>query len=131
MVRFTVEGKVLGMPRPRVNRNGVVWTPAKFNEYRRKIQAAYIAAGGEKLEGPVSVKIRTFRAMPKSRPKKLEAEEDIFKPDADNILKMVLDALNGVAFEDDRQVVRVICSKMPRERRGEYLEVEVASTVVE
>lgn len=131
MVRFTVEGKVLGKPRPRVNRNGMVWTPSKFKEYERKIAKAYVESGGDKLEGPVSVKVRTFRALPKSRPKKLDSEEDIFKPDADNILKMVLDALNGVAFEDDRQVIRIICSKMPRERRGEYLEVEVASTVVE
>lgn len=131
MVRFIVEGKVLGKPRPRVNRNGMVWTPSRFKDYERKIQAAYIKAGGTKLEGPVSVKVRTFRSMPKSRPKKIETEEDMFKPDADNIIKIVLDALNGVAFDDDRQVIRVICSKMPRERRGEYLEVEVASTVVE
>lgn len=33
------------------------------------------------------------------------------KPDADNILKAVLDALNGVAYEDDRQVVEVLCIK--------------------
>lgn len=128
MVRFVVQGPVMGKPRPRVNRNGRVWTPAKFKNYEKAIAKAYVDAGGEKLEGPVSVKVRTFRAMPKSRPKRLETEEDAFKPDADNILKIVLDALNGVAFHDDSQVVRVLCAKMPRERREEYLEVEVSST---
>ena len=46
-----------------------------------------------------------------------ERENDTFKPDVDNIAKAVLDALNGVAFEDDSQVVRLRCSKHPRKRR--------------
>lgn len=125
MVKFIVKGEVRGKPRPRVNRNGRVWTPSRFKSYEREIAAAYTEAGGIKHEGPVAVKVRTFRSMPKSRPKKLSSETDVFKPDVDNILKIVLDALNGVAFEDDKQVVRVLCSKMPRERREEYLEVEV------
>lgn len=29
------------------------------------------------------------------------------KPDGDNILKVVLDALNGLAYDDDRQVVKM------------------------
>jgi Holliday junction resolvase RusA-like endonuclease len=128
MVKFIVEGDILGKPRPRVNRNGRVWTPDRFKAYEKKIARAYIEAGGERLSGSVSIKVRTFRSLPKSRPKRILEEEDIFKPDIDNILKIVLDALNGVAFEDDKQVVRVLCSKMPRARREEYLEVEVSST---
>lgn len=128
MVRFIVPGEILGKPRPRVNKNGRVWTPARFKNYEKAIARAYLEAGGKKLEGCVAVKVRTFRAMPKSRPKRLQSEEDVYKPDVDNILKIVLDALNGVAFEDDKQVTRVLCAKMPRERRGEYLEVVVSST---
>lgn len=128
MVRFRVYDEVMGKPRPRVNRNGSVWTPKRFKDNEKKIAEAYLEAGGKKLEGPVCISVRTFRKMPKSRPKKLLAEEDLFKPDIDNILKQVLDALNGVAFEDDKQVVRVLCSKMPRERRDEYLEVQVEET---
>ena len=33
------------------------------------------------------------------------------KPDADNIAKIIMDALNGVAYEDDRQVVELIVRK--------------------
>lgn len=33
------------------------------------------------------------------------------KPDVDNILKAVLDGLNGVAYEDDKQVVTARASK--------------------
>ena len=33
------------------------------------------------------------------------------KPDADNVLKCICDALNGVAFVDDAQVVRAVVEK--------------------
>lgn len=33
------------------------------------------------------------------------------KPDADNILKLGLDALNGVAYADDKQVISCECIK--------------------
>lgn len=43
------------------------------------------------------------------------------KPDIDNIVKLVLDALNGVAFVDDKQVVSVTASK----RYGEQDEIKI------
>ena len=33
------------------------------------------------------------------------------KPDIDNVLKLVLDALNEVAYKDDTQVIEVECKK--------------------
>ena len=125
MTSFKVYGKVLGKPRPRVNRNGRVWTPKKFKDYENKIANAYIEAGGEKLEVPVSVKVRTFRSLPESRPKKVESEPDNFKPDVDNIGKIFLDALNGVAYGDDKQVTLLCVTKMPRARREEFATVTV------
>ena len=54
------------------------------------------------------------------------SEPDIHKPDADNIGKSVLDALNRVAFKDDRQVTRLTVEKMPRTRRDdEIMEVTI------
>lgn len=35
----------------------------------------------------------------------------IVKPDVDNVTKAILDALNGIAFSDDRQIVQVTCEK--------------------
>jgi len=48
------------------------------------------------------------------------------KPDADNIAKIVLDALNGVAYTDDTQVVNLSVQK----RYGEVAEVKVEITEV-
>lgn len=116
----------MGKPRPKVNRNGRVWTPKKFTKYESLIAAMYRETGCEPFCGPVMVKVDTYRALPKSRPKKVITEADRYKPDADNILKIVLDALNGVAYQDDSQVVMVQMTKHPRERRVEYMVVEVS-----
>ena len=66
---------------------------------------------------PVAVDVYIQRPLPMSRPKRCDGEDDTYKPDADNVAKLVLDALSGVAYEDDAQVVRV-CVTKARRRRG-------------
>ena len=64
-----------------------------------------------KLTGPVEVKITAYFPIPKSWSLKRKQEacagliQVIVKPDCDNILKIVCDSMNNVAWEDDRQVV--------------------------
>ncbi len=55
-------------------------------------------------DGPVSVEVRAYFAMPASWPKwkrELGEREHTSKPDSDNVSKLVLDALNHVAWRDD------------------------------
>jgi Holliday junction resolvase RusA-like endonuclease len=66
---------------------------------------------------PVHITIRTARPLPKSRPKSVESEPDTYKPDWDNLGKLVCDALNGVAWHDDAQVTELHAVKH-RRRRG-------------
>lgn len=128
-MEFTVHGKVHGKARPRVTFRGGkarAYTPKITGDYEAHIRAAYLAAGGGKLKGPVMVAVETFRALPKSKPKKIESEADTFKPDGDNVLKIVLDALNGVAYDDDSQVVMLSIIKWPRTRCEEHMRVHVS-----
>lgn len=124
VVTITVPGKVRGKARPRVTKFGV-YTPKKTREYERKIAEKYRETGCEPFSGEVSVEVTTYREMPKSRPKKALSEPDTYKPDVDNIGKAVLDALNGVAYMDDKQVTLLVVRKMPRTRGGERLVVTV------
>lgn len=74
----------------------------------------------------VHILIQTKRRLPSSAPKGLMSEPDTHKPDADNIAKSVLDALNRVAFRDDKQVTRLTVEKFPRTRReDEIMEVTI------
>ncbi len=115
-----------GKGRPRVVRakSGFshTYTPDATVEAENKIRAAFCAAVPAPYptfpDGPVEVHITCYRPMPKSRPRKVESEPDVYKPDVDNLAKIVLDALNGLAWQDDTQVTCLLVSKADRERGG-------------
>lgn len=114
-----VMGEVVGKPRPRFTTVGghvKTYPSAKGESFEGMVRLAYQMQGGVMHKGPVTVTIAYRRKMPKSRPKRQEWEWDVFKPDVDNVEKAVLDALSGVAFEDDRCVVCSKTMKMPRVR---------------
>ncbi len=117
MVYFFVPGKVQGKARPRFSsRSGTVYTPGRTKSYERQIAEAYEAQNGPCFQGGVAVMIDATFQIPKSwtRAKKADAMKGKLtpgKPDIDNILKVVLDGLNGIAYEDDKQVVLVQCRK--------------------
>lgn len=126
MIRFAVYGEPQGKARPRFNtRTKTAYTPSKTAEYEGEVAMAYrIAGGNKKLDGAVSIDVTAYFAIPKSTPKKklFQFLQNIFrpikKPDIDNILKIIMDGLNGIAYEDDKQVVsgriRKFYSREPR-----------------
>ena len=119
---FRVVGQVVGKPRPRFNRIGAhvrTYTPNNGERFEELVRNSYMAQCGDMHKGSVNVEIAYRRALPKSRPKKVESEPDLFKPDVDNVAKAVLDALNGVAFEDDKDVVSLKVEKLPRVRMNQ------------
>ena len=70
--------------------------------------------GHEKpFEGALRATIRVFYQYPSSWSckRKLSTLWKVSRPDADNLAKIVLDALNGIAFADDAQVVELIVQK--------------------
>lgn len=117
---FIVDGKPQGKQRPRFSRiSKTVYTPNKTAKYEKQIAKAYAESGGKCIPADcyVSVTVSAFFPVPKSYSKKKRENclERILrpdkKPDMDNILKVVLDALNEVAYEDDKQVVELIGRK--------------------
>lgn len=110
-------GEVMGAPRPRfTKRGGRPYMPSAYSAYKEKIARAYREAGGAEMGGPVSVTIDIMRHLPGSRPRRVLEEPDTVRPDVDNVAKAVLDALNGVAYADDAQVVSLCVLKCARAR---------------
>ena len=115
---------VKGKARPRFS-NGRAYTPKGTKEAERQIESAYrracrdafgalqTASGGV----PVLIEIWTTRnVLSGFRRRDGDSHDDLQKPDADNIAKLVLDALNGVAYEDDSQVIGLFVAKGTRVR---------------
>lgn len=63
----------------------------------------------EPMEGPIEVKVVFFVKPPKKMPK--GRTEPTVKPDIDNMIKGIFDALNKIAWKDDAQVISVISQK--------------------
>lgn len=132
--RCVIHGKVRGKPRPRFAVRGghaVAYTTREEREYEAMVAREYVAQGGVMHEGPISVRIDTFRALPKGRPKRVESEPDVHKPDVDNCCKAILDSLNGVAWADDAQVTSLSVTKHDRTRRDECFVVTVSERRME
>ena len=116
-VIFSVKGEPKGKGRPRFS-NGHVYTPKETADYERLVALSYRnSARGYKFTSPVRVTVKVFCKPPKSKSKKVE--EDMLsghilptkKPDVDNIVKIILDGLNKVAWEDDTQVTDLMITK--------------------
>ena len=128
MTRVTFEvPEVMACPRPRHMRNGHTYMPSEYAAYKRRVAEAYLAAGGADMGGsPVAVTIDVMRELPGSRPKRVAAEPDTVRPDVDNIAKGVMDALSGVAYADDSQVVSLSVLKCDRTRSPTRMRVTVS-----
>ena len=118
-IAFSVPGDPVPQPRPRVSTRGGfarAYVPATHavHGYRQAVAAAARAAGAGVHGEPVEVVIDFVFARPKSHLRKSGVKPDaprFPRQDADNLTKAVLDSLNGVAWEDDAQVVRLVASK--------------------
>ena len=114
---FKIEGQPQGKGRPKFTRDGHCFTPKATREYENLIAEEYKAAKGETLDGYIRVNIKAYYKIPKSTTKinrgKIEAGiiKPAVKPDIDNVVKAILDGLNGVAYHDDSQVVYVDAEK--------------------
>lgn len=119
-ITFTVEERAAGKGRPRFTRIGGrgvrTYTPAATAKRERGIAAAYRRTVGnlDPHTGAVIVDIIAEYLPPKSWPKWKRANpgHKVTKPDADNLEKLCLDALNRIAWKDDSQVIDVRTRKV-------------------
>lgn len=113
---ITIPGPPVGKGRPRfVSRGKFVqtYTPEKTAVYENLVKLAWQEAGHPMLEGELFAVIGAYFPIPKSASKKERAQMEAglvghtHKPDADNVAKCVLDALNGVAYQDDAAITHL------------------------
>jgi Holliday junction resolvase RusA-like endonuclease len=87
---------------------GQAYVPAKTRSYERTLaQLARKTYGGEPLKGPLALKLTFILRTPK-RPK---FPQPAVRPDLDNYVKAVKDAMSGVLWIDDGQICDLVASK--------------------
>lgn len=117
-MHFCVHGPPVGKARPRVTKSGHTYTPEKTKDYERLVRACYqsqVKRFSFPPGVPLTVKLQAEFPIPKSTSKKkaaaLVGKWHTKKPDADNVAKAVLDALNGLAYPDDSAVSKLTVEK--------------------
>lgn len=126
MTETLYTGFVAGIPvakaRPRFTKTGRTYTPQKTKTWENTIRAFVLASFFKaQTDKPVGVQLQFNMPRPKSAPKGRIYPQA--KPDLDNLEKAVLDALNGVVWLDDAQVVNKYAAKVYGARPGVHIVV--------
>ena len=115
-IKFTIEGEPVGKGRPRYGKYKT-YTPAKTKSVENNIAYFYKVNIGHYFEGYVRLKLDLYYSIAKSDSKKkkmMKLNNELRpnkKPDIDNVIKLVADALNEVAYKDDTQIIEIECRK--------------------
>lgn len=125
--------RIVGKARPRVTKSGHAYTPAETRRAEAAVRAAWLSQVGPARTGwggEFGIEVTCYQELPKSAPTRREGEPFASKPDADNVLKLVLDALGphgsrrrgdfvpGCAFADDARCTSAKVVKAPRTPHG-------------
>lgn len=111
MIDMVIYGTPIGKGRPRFGRGKdgkmVTYTPRKTKDYEQCIKTiAQIAMVNRTIiEGPVKVVIHAFFNHKK------KSGWHVSRPDLDNVIKAILDGLNGIVYVDDTQVAELTATK--------------------
>lgn len=105
---LTVPGRPV--PFARAGANGSRrFTPPKQRAHKALVAEAAQAAGLQPI--PKGTPVAVDLGFGYQRPQRPTYPVPLGRPDVDNLVKLVLDALNGLAYDDDAQVVEVTARK--------------------
>ena len=123
-LKFEIPGSPIGQGRPKfstINGHAVAYDPEKSRNYKAYVKLLATQAMKEQgftmIDGPCCLDILACFEVPKSKSKKFRQaalegrERPTKKPDIDNIVKALQDALNGLAYKDDSSIVFLSVAK--------------------
>lgn len=122
MINFVIPGRPQPKERPRVTRSGYSFTPPRTKEYEALVIEQAKKSGtlpqSPIEETPLKMIIWCYMPIPTSwsnKKQELARKGELLpakRPDIDNLGKIVMDALNGVAYKDDAQIVQLVINKI-------------------
>lgn len=109
MISFTLFLTPVAKGRPKFDRRGFAYTPAKTREFEKQVTLMARAHAPKIIfDGPVCLQVKFFMPLP-TRPR--NKDFPIVRPDLDNLLKSLTDALHFF-WKDDSQIVEIKSRKL-------------------
>ncbi len=115
-MKITIPGIPIAMQRPRVfilAGRSKVYNPQLAK--KKKVMATITQTGVRKLIGrqAIHVQLVFYMPIPKSYARHIKpGRMHNKKPDIDNMIKFILDCMNGIAYEDDAQICKISALKI-------------------
>lgn len=131
-VKFTIPGPPRGKARHRTMKSGISFNPKENVQYENLVKISYQQQVNRKMGEVIEADIWAYFPIPQSANKKKKEQMKIgqirptVKPDWDNIGKIICDALNNIAYSDDK----IITDAAVHKRYSENPQVEVTFTEV-
>lgn len=137
MIQFTIKGEIKTKQRPRAtviggharvysSKDTIMYENYVKSEYQR--QCAYYFNGNEPLKATITAYFLPSNELAKYG-QDVKYVACMKNKDLDNIAKTILDALNGIAYEDDKQIVELHVEKYYTPEATEYVEVKIDTLV--
>lgn len=106
-----IPGEPKGKGRPRFTKTGQTYTPKETRLYEHQIQRCFTEKYGGSSPIPKGIPVDVEISAYFTRAKSNKDDYPVKKPDCDNIIKVICDALNGFAYHDDAQIVSIRTDK--------------------
>lgn len=115
--KIVIPGRPVPKGRPRFNRKtGVVYNPERTRQYEQLVGWCAKQIFKKPLKNELAVYIDVY------------VKNNVF-PDIDNIAKSILDGMQGVAYENDRQIYFLSVQRL--RGKDEYVEVRIEPKIEE
>lgn len=132
-ITFRIPGEPVAWARAGHAPGGFSFTPKvqrQFGALVKAIAQDSLPADWQLIDGPVALSVECVFARPASRCRKKDRPHErdwcVGRKDWDNCGKIVSDALNGIVWKDDRQVVRGWVNKLlGRQNEPPHVEVMI------
>jgi Holliday junction resolvase RusA-like endonuclease len=124
-IEFIIQGNPKPKGRPRFTKSGIAYTDknTKAAESHVMTLASASMKNTKPYEGPVMIGLDFYMPIPVSYSKEYQAKaksgqefpikhKSHINPDIDNMIKLIMDALNGVCWEDDSQICSITANKL-------------------
>lgn len=122
---------------PRGGTRAITVVSDEAKAYKRDVLKLALTSGvRDPIRGRVELRVSLYPARPQDWAKRAQRNPDdwddgVRSIDLDNALKVLLDALKNVAFDDDCWVRKIVAERCEPDERGARVEVEIAPLVVE
>lgn len=130
-VDFTIDGEPEGKARPRFNtKTGRAYTTDRTRMYEDYTKLLYRSQIKHFFEGYIRLTVKAYYKIAKNDSKKIKEQKKANvlrpskKPDIDNVVKLIADSLNDIAYKDDTQIVEIVAKKFYSENTRVEVTIE-------